>query len=101
MDSTRANGAQAQLRAGVYARLRETYDTAESVSTQVERGTSHARRRGWRPRPFKDDGYSVFTEITRDGFAALIAAIEAGQVDVVVARDIDRALGPLRHRACV
>jgi Resolvase, N terminal domain len=35
-------------------------------------------------------GYSAFKEITRDGFAELIAAIEAGQVDVVVVRDIDR-----------
>ena len=29
-------------------------------------------------------------ETTRDGFAELIAAIEAGQIDVVVVRDIDR-----------
>jgi DNA invertase Pin-like site-specific DNA recombinase len=39
---------------------------------------------------FKDDGYSAFKEITRDGFADLIAAIEAGQVDVVIVRDVDR-----------
>jgi hypothetical protein len=29
-------------------------------------------------------GYSALKEITRDGFAKLIAAIEAGQVDVVI-----------------
>jgi DNA invertase Pin-like site-specific DNA recombinase len=29
-------------------------------------------------------------EINRDGFGELIAAIEAGQVDVVIVRDIDR-----------
>ena len=75
----------------MYARLSETYDAAESVPTQVERGTDHAQRRGWQVAAvFKDDGYSAFTEITRDGFAALIGAIEAGQVDVVVVRDIDR-----------
>ena len=39
---------------------------------------------------FKDDGYSAFKEITRDGFGDLIAAIVAGQVDVVIVRDIDR-----------
>jgi DNA invertase Pin-like site-specific DNA recombinase len=39
---------------------------------------------------FKDDGYSAFKEITRDWFGELIAAIEAGAVDVVIVRDIDR-----------
>ncbi len=39
--------AQAQFRAGVYARLSETYDAAESVPTQLERGSGHAARRGW------------------------------------------------------
>jgi hypothetical protein len=29
---------------------------------------------------FKDDGYSAFKEVTRDGFGELIAAIETGQV---------------------
>ena len=39
---------------------------------------------------FKDDGFSGFKEITRDGFGELIAAIQAGAVDVVIVRDIDR-----------
>ena len=91
MDSTQADRAEAQLRAGVYARLSETYDAAESVPTQLERGTDHARRRGWAvTATFKDDGFSGFKEITRDGFGELIAAIEAGAVDVVIVRDIDR-----------
>ena len=47
MDDTRADRAQAQLRAGVYGRLSETYDAAESVPTQIERGAAHAARRGW------------------------------------------------------
>ena len=91
MDDTQADRAEAQLRAGVYARLSETYDAAESVPTQLERGTDHARRRGWAvTATFKDDGFSGFKEITRDGFGELIAAIEAGAVDVVIVRDIDR-----------
>src|SRR5437899_2307927 len=91
MDDTRADRAEAQLRAGVYARLSETYDAAESVPTQLERGAGHARRRGWAVvATFKDDGYSAFREIARDGFGELIAAIEAGAVDVVIVRDIDR-----------
>ena len=64
--------AEAQLRAGVYARLSETYDAAESVPIQLERGAEHATRRGWTvAATFKDDGYSAFKEITRDGFGEL------------------------------
>ena len=91
MSTTQADQAKAKLRAGVYARLSETYDAAESVPTQLERGTEHAQRRDWQVvATFKDDGYSAFKEITRDGFGELIAAIEADQVNVVIVRDIDR-----------
>ena len=77
------------------------------MPTQLERGTGHATRRGWAVvATFKDDGYSAFKEITRDGFAELIAAIEAGQVDVVIVRDIDRLTRNLAdwnafEKACV
>jgi len=47
MNDTQAGRAQAQLRAGVYGRLSETYDAAESVPIQLGRGADHARRRGW------------------------------------------------------
>ncbi len=107
MDDTQADRAQAQLRAGLYGRLSETYDAAESVPTQLDRGTDHAARRGWTVvATFKDDGYSAFKDITRDGFGELIAAIEAGQVDVVIVRDIDRLTRNLTdwnafEKACV
>src|SRR2546430_16493538 len=107
MDDIPAGQAEAQLRAGVYARLSETFDAAESVPTQIERGAGHARRRGWIvAATFKDDGFSGFKEITRDGFGELIAAIEAGQVDVVIVRDIDRLTRNLTdwnafEKACV
>ena len=69
----------------MYGRLSETYDAAESVPTQLDRGTDHAKRRGWTVMAtFKDDGYSAFKEVTRDGFGELIAAIEGGRVDVVI-----------------
>ena len=107
MDDTRAGRAQAQLRAGVYGRLSETYDAAESVPTQLDRGAGHARRRGWAVvATSKDDGYSAFKEVTRDGFGELIAAIEGGRVDVVIVRDIDRLTWNLTdwnafEKACV
>src|SRR5215469_14097658 len=107
MDDRQADRAQAQLRAGVYGRLSETYDAAESVPTQLDRGTDHAARRGWTVvATFKDDGYSAFKEVTRDGFGELIAAIEGGAVDVVIVRDIDRLTRNLTdwnafEKACV
>jgi DNA invertase Pin-like site-specific DNA recombinase len=75
--------------------------------SRLERGTDHVQRRGWTvAATFKDDGYSAFKEITRDGFADLIAAMEAGQVDLVVVRDIDRLTRNLAdwnafEKACV
>ena len=42
MDDIQADRAHAQLRAGVYGRLSETYDAAESVPTQLDRGAGHA-----------------------------------------------------------
>jgi DNA invertase Pin-like site-specific DNA recombinase len=107
MEDMQADQAEAQLRAGVYARLSETYDAAESVPTQLERGTGHATRRGWAvTATFKDDGFSGFKEITRDGFGELIAAIQAGAVDVVIVGDIDRLTRNLTdwnafEKACV
>lgn len=55
---------------------------------------------------FKDDGYSAFKEITRDGFGELIGAIERGEIDVVIIRDIDRLTRNLTNwnrfeKACV
>src|ERR1017187_10055606 len=107
MDEIRTDRAEAQLRAGVYARLSETYDAAESVPTQLEHGTGHATRRGWTVvATFKDDGFTGFKEITRDGFGELIAAIEGDAVDVVIVRDIDRLTRNLTdwnafEKACV
>src|ERR1700755_665370 len=107
MDDTQEDRAQAPLRAGVYGRLSDTYDAAESVPTQLDRGAAHAARRGWAVvATFKDDGYSAFKEVSRDGFGELIAAIEGGAVDVVIVRDIDRLTRNLTdwnafEKACV
>jgi len=90
MKTLRGDQAEAQVRAAAYARLSETYDAAESVPTQIDRSAVHAKRRGWElVASFKDDGYSGFKEITRDGFTDLIAAIER-DIDVVIVRDVDR-----------
>ena len=107
MSSTAGQDAQAQLRAGVYARLSETYDAAESVPTQLANGERHAERRGWVVAGrFKDDGYSAYKEIARDNFVWLVGAIEAGELDVVIVRDVDRLTRNLTdwnrfEKACV
>jgi DNA invertase Pin-like site-specific DNA recombinase len=54
----------------------------------------------------ESDGYSAFKEITRDGFGDLINAIERGDIDVVIVRDIDRLTRNLTdwnrfEKACV
>jgi DNA invertase Pin-like site-specific DNA recombinase len=102
-----AAGQESQLRAGIYARLSETYDAAESVPTQLANGERHAERRGWVVAGrFKDDGFSAFKEIQRDDFVRLVAAIEAGELDVVIVRDVDRLTRNLTdwnrfEKACV
>jgi hypothetical protein len=85
-----AAGQDPQLRAGIYARLSETYDAAESVPTQLANGERHAERRGWVVAGrFKDDGFSAYKGIARDDFVRLVGAIEAGDLDVVIVRDVD------------
>src|ERR1022692_1994271 len=107
MQTLQTDQAPGQARASVYARLSETYDAAESVPTQLERGAAHAGRRKWAlVAQFKDDGFSGFKEVTRDGFADLIAAIERGDIDVVIVRDVDRLTRNLTdwnqfEKACV
>jgi site-specific DNA recombinase len=107
MGTNQQDGTDVQRRAGVYARLSETYDAAESVPTQIERGTAHAQRRGDRlVATFKDDGFSAYKEITRDGFVDLIDAIERRELDVVIVRDVDRLTRNLEdwnrfEKACV
>jgi Resolvase, N terminal domain len=72
MSTLVGSDAKAGLRAGVYARLSETYDAAESVPTQLANGERHAERRGWVVAGrFKDDGYSAYKEIARDDFVRL------------------------------
>ena len=75
----------------MYARLSETYDAAESVPTQLANGERQAEGRGWVfGERFKDDGFCAYKEIARDDFVRLVATIGAGDLDVVIVRDVDR-----------
>ena len=84
------------------------HDAAQSRPTQLDRGTDHATRRGWAvTATFKDDGYSGFKEITRDGFGQADRGHRgSARVDVVIVRDIDRLTRNLTdwnafEKACV
>lgn len=80
------------MQAVIYARLSDSHRDAESVPTQIAQAREHAGRRGWHVEHVcKDDGVSGYAEdVTRDGFAELIASIESGRTQVVIVRDIDR-----------
>ncbi|MFC4007962.1 recombinase family protein [Nonomuraea purpurea] len=91
----------------LYARLSESWDAAESVPTQLANGNKYATENNVLVvAEFKDDGYSAFHEVTRDGFDAAIEAIESESIDVVIVRDIDRLVRNLTawnrlEQACI
>lgn len=91
MDDMQADRAEAQLRAGVHVRPERDLRRGRVGAHPAWPGPNHASQRGWTvAATFKDDGFSGFKEITRDGFGELIPAIEVGQVDVVIVHDINR-----------
>lgn len=80
------------MRAALYARLSSSDDEA-NLEQQIERGRAYAQDRGWTvAAAFTEPKVSGFKERigARPQGARLLAAIEAGEVDVVVVRDTDR-----------
>ncbi|TMR24260.1 recombinase family protein [Nonomuraea turkmeniaca] len=77
------------------------------VPTQLANGNKYASENNVLVvAEFKDDGYSAFHEVTRDGFDAAIEAIESEPIDVVIVRDIDRLVRNLAawnrlEQACI
>src|SRR4051794_9966226 len=81
-----------QLRIGVYCRIS---DDRRGLGLGIERQRQDchelARRRGWRVvRTYIDNDISAYSGKPRPEYAQLIRAVEAGQLDVVVAWDPDR-----------
>jgi site-specific DNA recombinase len=85
-------------RAGVYARISSDPSRDElGVRRQVKDCTELCARRGWVVvEQFVDDDRSAFNGKPRPAYQALLAALEAGQIDAVVAWHPDRL-----HRAPV
>lgn len=63
---------------------------SNSITNQKKYLEEYARSQGFKNiRHFTDDGYSG-VDFNRPGFQALIAAVEAGEVDVVCVKDMSR-----------
>jgi site-specific DNA recombinase len=75
----------------IYARISEDHEKAESVPTQIAKGTKYAERMGWDVvRVFEDKGLSGYTGELRPEFEEMIKFLGSGQADVLIARHHDR-----------
>jgi DNA invertase Pin-like site-specific DNA recombinase len=79
-------------RCAAYARVSTRHQAAEgfSLPEQRRRLTEHADAQGWSVTLYEDAGRSGETLEGRPGLMALLAAVEAGQVDVVLVVDESR-----------
>ncbi len=76
------------MRAATYTRLS---DDGQSIPDQQQGCRNYASDRSWEiVGEFKDEGRSAFRNVERRGFDALLAKIDSGAVDVVIARHHDR-----------
>lgn len=80
------------MRAAIYARLSAKSDDAENIPQQLDYGRRVVGRRGWEPAgEWVDDGVSAWRDdVTRPAFADMLRAARAGEIEVVVVRDVDR-----------
>lgn len=83
-----------RVRAAVYARLSEIDDpenAAANLEQQAALGRKFAEGRGWEiVETYIEPGKSAFHDERRKVFPALLADIEAGKIEVVVVRHVDR-----------
>lgn len=88
------------LRAALYLRRSTEEHQEESLETQQTNARRFVERQGWSLDPrhvFVDDALSRAEFKKRRGLIAMLLAVEAGEVDVVIARDETR-LGGDMHR---
>jgi site-specific DNA recombinase len=93
-------GTRAATRAATYLRISqdETGDEA-GVSRQREDVAELIERREWsHVREFKDNDRSAAGNVVREDFVDLLAAIERGEIDVIVAWSLDRLVRTARDR---
>jgi DNA invertase Pin-like site-specific DNA recombinase len=80
------------VRCAVYARVSSAEQKAKNtIASQLRLLPEHARQQGWElVDQYVDDGYSGSTVEGRPAFTRLLADVEAGAIDVVLAIDADR-----------
>ena len=83
------------VRAALYARV-STVGHGQDVGLQLDELRAVARQRGWVCVEFVDNGSSGSTT-ARPGLDAMMAAVQAGQVDVVACWKLDRVGRSLQH----
>jgi site-specific DNA recombinase len=91
----RANAAATRadvLRVAIYCRISDDrHGLRLGVQRQQEDCEALARRNGWQvTRTYVDNDISAYSGKRRPRYAALMAAVDAGEIDVVVAWDPDR-----------
>src|SRR3712207_3770652 len=82
----------AACRAAAYGRISEDdQDEREGVDEQLARAEVHIERRGWDlMASFRDDDLSAYSGKPRPGYDALMGEVQAGRVDAIVLRHLDR-----------
>lgn len=79
------------MRAGVYLRQsRDQNGTGLAVSRQREDCLNLCRDRGWEPVEYLDNDVSAYSGKRRPAYERMLTDIEAGNLDAVVAWDLDR-----------
>ena len=91
----------AGLRIGAYARFSSDKQSATSASAQIARLAQWVQARGGRlsrEHIYRDEGISGATN-QRPGLIALMAAVDSGDVDLVVVEDLSRLSRDIEHSA--
>jgi DNA invertase Pin-like site-specific DNA recombinase len=83
------------VRAGLYARV-STTGHGQDVGLQLDELRQVAAQRGWQTTEFVDDGVSG-TATSRPALDRMLAAAQAGRLDVVVVWKLDRLGRSLQH----
>jgi DNA invertase Pin-like site-specific DNA recombinase len=87
------------MRVAIYARFSSDLQRAASIEDQVRLCTVRADRESWQiVGTFTDAAISGATML-RPGYQALLAAMRAGEVDIVLAESLDRISRDLEHVA--
>lgn len=87
------------LRAVIYARYSTTKQTQKSLDDQVALCRAHCEREGWQiDRVLTDAELTGYSDV-RPGYQELLASIESGAVDVVVAENLERISRDSEHSA--